>query len=53
MTKVPVTISIEQDTITQVDRSRGQVPRSRVLEDAIDLGMRHFMKESTPTRKKT
>jgi hypothetical protein len=36
--KFPITISIEKSTIDHVDNTRGQVPRSRVLEDLIDRG---------------
>ena len=38
--KVPVTISIEEKTLTRVDHlCGGMIPRSRILENAIDRGM--------------
>ena len=37
--KIPCSISIDEKTVFRVDSFRHQVPRSRVLEDAINLGI--------------
>ncbi len=44
--KVPITITIEQSTVSKVDEARGMVPRSRVLERAIDIGVRTLEREA-------
>ena len=37
--KVPTGLSIDSDTLDKIDRTRGEVPRSRVLERLINEGL--------------
>lgn len=37
--KVPTGLSIESETLAKIDSFRGQIPRSRILEDLINKGL--------------
>lgn len=37
--KVPTGLSIDSDTLDEIDRTRGEIPRSRVLERLINEGL--------------
>jgi hypothetical protein len=37
--KVPTGLSIEKKTLDQIDSRRGQIPRSRILEELINKGL--------------
>jgi hypothetical protein len=44
--KIPISITIEESTVSKVDNCRGLISRSRILENAIDVGMRTLERES-------
>ena len=37
--KMPTGLSMDEDLLILIDRIRGNTPRSRVLEDIIDIGL--------------
>jgi hypothetical protein len=37
--KTPISVTIATETVTEIDNTRGMVPRSRIVERALDLGM--------------
>lgn len=40
--KTPISVTIAAETVTKIDQIRGMVPRSRIVECAIDLGMKQI-----------
>lgn len=45
--KIPISISIDKETVADIDGSRGLIPRSRVIERAVDLGIEQLKKDPT------
>jgi hypothetical protein len=40
--KTPISVTIAEETVTKIDQTRGMVPRSRIVERALDLGMKQI-----------